>query len=289
MLEKNSAKKSEVRVGLVQMEMSANRDENLKKAIAGIRDLAERGAQIVCLSELFLSRYFCQSKDDSFFNLSEPIPGLSTDLLMQVAKETGVVIIASLYEKFESKHFNTAVVIDADGSFLGIYRKMHIPNDPEHGYGETYYFDAGDLGFKVFETKFGRVAPMICWDQWFPEGARIAASHGAQILFYPTAIGWNEKVDPPAIQEAEHEAWQTVQRSHSIANNVFTVAVNRTGKEDDLTFWGTSFVSDPYGRFIGKASVEKPENLLVTCDLNLIDSMRKDWPFMDARRVRYDA
>ena len=280
-------KKNSVQVGLVQMSMSSSREENLEKALVAIRELAGRGAHVVCLSELFLSRYFCQTKDDSYFTLAEPIPSSTTEILSRVAKETGVVLVASLYEKADTKHFNTAVVFDADGALLGMYRKMHIPNDPEHGYGETYYFDAGDLGFKVFETKAGRIAPMICWDQWFPEGARVAASKGAQILFYPTAIGWNE-IDTEPIREAEHEAWQTIQRSHSIANNVFTVAVNRTGKEDDLTFWGTSFVSDPYGRVISKASVGNSENLLVTCDLDTIDSVRKDWPFMDARRIRYD-
>ncbi len=282
MTEKNNL----VNVGLVQMSMSASREENLEKALASIRDLAARGANIVSVSELFLSRYFCQKKDASFFALAEPIPSATSDTLSQAARESGVVLVASLYEKTNDKHFNTTIVIDADGTLLGKYRKMHIPNDPEHGYGETYYFDAGDLGVQVFKTKFGVIAPMICWDQWFPEGARIAASKGAQILFYPTAIGWNE-IDSPQVREAEHEAWQTIQKSHSIANNVFTVAINRTGKEDDLTFWGTSFVSDPYGRVLQKASVDKTENLLVSCDLSVIDSVRKDWPFMDSRRIPY--
>lgn len=275
-----------VTLGLVQMAMSDDREANFAKAEAAIKDMAHKGAQIVSVSELFLSPYFCQTKDDTFFSLAEEVPGPGTQVFSRIAKETGVVIIGSLYEKAEGRRFNTAVVFDVDGAFLGKYRKLHIPDDPEHGYSETYYFEKGDMGVQVFDTKFAKIAPMICWDQWFPEIARIAASKGAQILFYPTAIGWSEHVDPKPIQGAEHEAWQTIQRSHSIANGVFVAAVNRVGVEDELNFWGTSFVSDPFGRFVARASADKEENLLAACDLSLIDTMRRDWPFLDSRRYR---
>jgi len=273
-----------VTVGLIQMKIAEAQVDNLAKTIDAVRALAKKGAQIISTSELFLSRYFCQKKDDRFFSLAEAIPGPTTNAFSLVAREMGVVIVVSVFEKAGTKYFNTAAVIDADGTLLGTYRKMHIPDDPEHGYGEATYFSSGDLGVRVFETKYARIAPMICWDQWFPEGARIAASEGAQILFYPTAIGWH-KNDSKPIRAAEHDAWQTVQRSHSIANNIFTVAVNRVGVEDDLRFWGTSFVSDPYGRVIAKGSTKGEKNIIVKCDLGLIEAMRKDWPFLDSRKI----
>jgi N-carbamoylputrescine amidase len=280
--------KRTVKIGIVQMSMSDSREENKAKAIRSARALAADGAQIICFSELFLGPYFCQTKDEKFFDLAEVIPGNTSEEFSALAKELGAVIIASLYEHADGKRFNTAIVCDADGTYLGKYRKMHIPDDPAHGFGETFYFEHGDLGFKVFDTRFGKIAPMICWDQWFPEGARIAAASGAEILFYPTAIGWNDVVDPKPIQEAEHEAWQTIQRSHAIANGVFVVAVNRIGTEGDLRFWGTSFVSDPYGRFVAKFSHDEEESRIVSIELPLIDEMRSSWPFLECRRVRYD-
>jgi N-carbamoylputrescine amidase len=273
-----------MKVGLVQMHCTSNREENLKKAFSSIRETASKGAQIVCLPELFCSEYFCQTRNDRFFSLAETIPGPSTDLLGKLAKELGISILASLYEKTaENKYFNTTAVIGKDGALSGVYRKMHIPDDPANGYDEAYYFSNGDLGIKVFDLSEAKVAPMVCWDQWFPEGARMSAVQGAQILFYPTAIGWPLK-DREELNRAEHDAWQIIQRSHAIANNVFVVAVNRVGLQDSLNFWGTSFVADPYGRVLAKASTDKEENLVVECDLSLINDMRKDWPFLDYRR-----
>ncbi len=271
----------EVKVGLIQMTCSDNPKENLDKTVLAIRDLVKQGAQIVSSSELPLSTYFCQTKDDSRFALAEAIPGPTTEKLSEVAKEGNVVILMSLFEKAEDgKCYNTVAVIDADGKYLGKYRKMHIPNDPEHGYDEAYYFAKGDMGYKVFDTKYAKVAPMICYDQWFPEGARLAAVQGAQIIFYPTAIGWPQ-TDRAELNVAEHEAWQVIQRSHAIANNVFVCPINRVGLEGGLKFWGTSFVCDPYGRVIAKADSESETNLIATCDLSVTDEMRKDWPFLN--------
>ncbi len=275
----------EVKVGLIQMTCSDVPRENLDKIIAGIRDLAGRGAQIISTSELPSSKYFCQTKDDSRFALAEAIPGPTTEKLSKVAAEGDVVILMSLFEKADDgKFYNTVAVIDADGKYLGKYRKMHIPDDPENGYDEAYYFAKGDEGYKVFDTKYAKIAPMICYDQWFPEGARLAAAQGAQILFYPTAIGWPQK-DRKELNAAEHEAWQIMQRSHAIANNVFVCPINRVGVEGALKFWGTSFVSDPYGRVIAKADTESETNLLATCDLFVTDEMRKDWPFLKQYEV----
>lgn len=286
----------EVKVGLIQMTCSDNSSENLDKIIVAIRDLAKRGAQIISTSELPLSTYFCQSKDDARFALAEPIPGPSTDKISPLAAELNAVVLLSLFEKSDDgKFYNTVAVIDADGKYLGKYRKMHIPNDPANGYDEAYYFAKGDEGFKVFETKFSRIAPMICYDQWFPEGARVAAAKGAQILFYPTAIGWPQ-VQREELNKAEHEAWQIMHRSHAIANNVFVCAINRVGLEGGLKFWGTSFVSDPYGRVLeltgnngeslSTGGSEDENNLLATCDLAVTDEMRKDWPFLDQRVIK---
>lgn len=274
-------------IGLVQMKCAELPAENLAKAIAGIKDCAKKGAQMVALPELFLAPYFCQGeKDDKWFETAEPIPGPTTKALGKVARETKTVLIVPLFEKTaEGKYFNSIAVLGPDGKMIGVYHKMHIPSLPPDLYAENYYFEKGDLGFQVFKTPYGRLAPMICYDQWFPEGARIAAAKGAQILFYPTAIGWPQ-TDRTDLNEAEYEAWQITQRSHGIDNNVFVAAVNRIGPEGDLKFWGTSFVSDPYGRVLAKASTDQEENLVVECDLTLIDKMREEWPFLDERRIQ---
>ena len=264
---------------------------NLEKAIQRVREAAAKGAQIVCLQELFRSQYFCQKEDAALFDLAEAIPGPSTDALRPVAKECGVVIVASLFERRAAGlYHNTAAVIDADGEFLGIYRKMHIPDDPL--FYEKYYFAPGDLGFKTFDTKFGRVAVLVCWDQWYPEGARLAALGGANILFYPTAIGWHpaEKAQYGA---AQRDAWRTIQRSHAIANGVFVAAVNRVGhegpKDGGLEFWGTSFVSDPFGVVLAEGSTGEEEILVVECDLARIEEVRRNWPFLRDRRIDHYA
>lgn len=258
-----------------------NPQENLANAILRVKKLAKRGAKIICLPELFLTEYFCQSRNKEFFWLAEKIPGGPTLIALQkVAKETGAVITTSIYEKAGAKKFfNTAAVIDADGKFLGKYRKMHIPDDSEHYYDEAHYFSKGDLGIKVFKTKYAAIATLICWDQWFPESARQAAKKGAQIIFYPTAIGFQPK-ENPVTAKAEHSAWQLIQRSHSIANNVFVAAANHVKKENKLNFWGTSFVSDPYGRVIAQAPSDREADIIAECDLSLIPQMRQDWPFL---------
>jgi N-carbamoylputrescine amidase len=278
-----------IKIGLVQMKCGGDSEANLQKAISGIVHAAARGAKIVCLPELFLSPYFCQGpKDKRHFNLAESIPGPTTGALGAIAKKHKLVIVCSLFEKNPTgKFFNSAAVIGTGGEILGVYHKMHIPSLPQDLYAENYYFEKGDKGFIVVNTPYGKIAPLICYDQWFPEAARIAAAKGAQILFYPTAIGW-PKTDRGDLQRAEHEAWQVIQRSHAIANNVFVAAVNRIGTEGNMKFWGTSFVSDPYGRVLAKASSEKEENLVVACDLSVIDEMRKDWPFLEERRIRIE-
>lgn len=274
-------------VGLVQMQCSTEPRDNMEKAVARIREAAARGAQLVCLPELFLTPYFCQTHDINLFNLAEPIPGPSTERLAVVAKECGAVVVASLFERrIEGVFHNTAVVIDADGSLMGVYRKMHIPHDPL--FFEKYYFRPGDLGFKVFPTRYGKVGTLVCWDQWFPEGARLTALKGAELLVYPTAIGWHprEKAD---FGKAQHEAWETIQRSHAIANGVFVAAVNRVGFEPSpgggLEFWGASFVSDPFGQVIQRGSHDKEELLIVPCDRRRIEDVRRNWPFLRDRRT----
>jgi len=275
-----------VTLGLVQMSCSQDPAVNMQKAVRGIREAAGRGAQIICLQELFRSRYFCQTEDHDFFRLAEAIPGPSTEVLGKLAAELGVVIVASLFEKrAEGLYHNTAAIIDADGRMLGKYRKMHIPDDPQ--YYEKFYFTPGDLGFRTWDTRFGRIGVLICWDQWYPEAARLTAMGGAQILFYPTAIGWlpAEKEEHGAQQQA---AWETIQRSHAIANGVFVCAVNRVGHEEGpaggLEFWGGSFVSDPGGRLIAKAGGGE-EVLTATLDLGKVDSSRTHWPFLRDRRI----
>ena len=276
---------SKVNVGLVQMGCSSDAKENLNKAILGIREAAAKGANIVCLQELFTSLYFCDVEDYENFKLAEAIPGATTDELSAIAKETGVVIIASLFEKrAQGLYHNTTAVIDADGSYLGKYRKMHIPDDP--AYFEKFYFTPGDLGYKVFETKFAKIGVLICWDQWYPEAARLTSLMGAEILFYPTAIGWATSQDEPTNTE-QYNAWQTIQRSHAIANGVHVVSVNRVGFEQEgaMKFWGGSFVSNPFGTLLAKGSHEDEEVIVTEIDLDKTDSYRTHWPFLRDRRI----
>jgi N-carbamoylputrescine amidase len=276
---------SKVKVGLVQMSCSGNAASNMDKAIAGIKEAAGQGAKIVCLQELFTSLYFCDVEDYENFKLAEPIPGPSTDTLSAVAKELGVVIIASLFEKrAQGLYHNTTAVLDADGTYLGKYRKMHIPDDP--AYFEKFYFTPGDLGYKVFKTKFATIGVLICWDQWYPEAARLTALMGAEILFYPTAIGWATSQDA-ATNEEQYNAWQTIQRSHAVANGVHVVSVNRVGFEQDgaMKFWGGSFVSNPFGSLIVKATHDQEEVIVTELDLSKTDSYRTHWPFMRDRRI----
>jgi len=275
----------QLNIGLVQMSCSADGKANLEKAIAGVKDAASKGAQIVCLQELFTSLYFCDVEDYENFKLAEPIPGPTTDALSAIAKETGVVIIASLFEKrAQGLYHNTTAVLDADGSYLGKYRKMHIPDDP--AYYEKFYFTPGDLGYKIFKTKFANIGVLICWDQWYPEAARLTALMGAEILFYPTAIGWATSQDA-ATNEEQYNAWQTIQRSHAVANGVHVVSVNRVGFEQNgaMKFWGGSFVSNPFGTLLAKASHDQEEVMVVPVDLSKTDSYRTHWPFMRDRRI----
>ena len=282
------------KIGLVQMQMGPDPDANLESAIAHIRAAAKRGANIVCLPELFRAQYFCQREDIKLFDLAEPIPGPSTTRLAEVAREARVVIVASLFERrAPGLYHNTAVTLGQDGSIISVYRKMHIPDDPL--YYEKFYFTPGDLGFKAVDTAFGRVGTLVCWDQWYPEGARLTALQGAEVLFYPTAIGWH-----PAEKEefgaAQYDAWQTIQRAHAIANGVYVAGVNRVGHENGeirgnrasgpgLEFWGGSFLADPFGRIIAKASHEKEEILIGEIDLALLEDTRRNWPFLRDRRI----
>jgi N-carbamoylputrescine amidase len=276
-----------VAIGLVQMHSGEDTDHNLTNALEQVSRVAVQGAQIVCLPELFNAPYFCQEKDDRYFDLAEEVPGATTSLLGEAAKRHSIVVIASVYEKAEGKYYNTAIVVAPHG-LIGKYRKMHIPDDPTNHYDEAYYFAPGDLGFQTFQTQFAQVAPMVCFDQWFPEGARIAAVNGAQILFYPTAIGWPVNQTREDLNRAENNMWKIVQISHGIANNCFVVAVNRVGLDNKLQFWGSSFVSDPYGRVLAEAPTNAEANLVVSCDLALIDQKRRDWPFLDVRRIKYE-
>lgn len=281
------ALKNEVMVtlALIQMQCAASMVVNLKKAIEKIREAQKKGAQIISLSELFLSPYFCQVNDDRFFSLAEAIPGPTTEALSQLAKELKVVLVASLFEKDKNNYYNTAIVIDADGKLLGKYRKVHIPDDLQNHYSEMYYFKPGDLGIKPFETRYGKIGVLVCWDQWYPEAARTLALQGAKIIFYPTAIGWQVNQKSDAIANKEFEAWVTIQRSHAIANGVIVASANRTGLENHIEFWGGSFVCEPYGNILTQASHAKEEVLIAQCDLNQIDIYRKDWPFLTCRRT----
>jgi N-carbamoylputrescine amidase len=280
-------KASPFRIGLVQMSCGTDASSNVDKAVAKVREAAKMGAQIVCLQELFRTQYFCQREDAQIFDLAEPIPGPSSEIFARVAKEANVVVVASLFERRAAGiYHNTAAVIDADGSLVGLYRKMHIPDDPL--YYEKYYFTPGDLGFRVFSTRFGKVGTLVCWDQWYPEGARLTALQGADVLVYPTAIGWHPS-EKAEYGVSQHAAWETIQRSHAIANGIFVAAVNRVGhegpKDGGLEFWGGSFVADPSGVLLAKGSHDKEEVLVVECDPAKSESVRRNWPFLRDRRI----
>ncbi len=277
-----------VTLGLLQHACSAKPAENLKKTLALAEQAAKKGAKIICTQELFRSQYFCQAENHDYFKLAEPIPGPSTEAFQKIAKKYKVVIIASLFEKRASGlYHNTAVIIDADGSLLGIYRKMHIPDDPL--YYEKFYFTPGDTGFKAWQTKYGKIGVLICWDQWYPEGARLTALQGAEILFYPTAIGWHpgEKAEYGTNQ---HGAWETIQRAHAVANGCYVAVTNRIGVEtpeggDGIEFWGQSFIAGTSGQILKKGSVDQEEILLQEIDLEKVDVTRTHWPFLRDRRI----
>jgi N-carbamoylputrescine amidase len=282
------------RVGLVQMRCSSDPDENLKGAASRVREAASRGAQVICLPELFRTQYFCQREDAALFDLAEAVPGPTTEALAKVARETKAVVIASVFERRAAGiYHNTAVTLDSDGSIRGIYRKMHIPDDPL--YYEKFYFTPGDLGFKAFDTQYGRVGTLVCWDQWYPEGARLTALQGAHVLFYPTAIGWHP-AEKAEFGEIQHDAWRTIQRSHAIANGVYVAVVNRVGHETGnirgnqapgagLEFWGRSFLCDPFGKVLAEASHDREEILIGEVDLRALEEVRRNWPFLRDRRI----
>jgi N-carbamoylputrescine amidase len=278
---------SPFRVGLVQMTCSLDPGENLAKAIEQTREAASRGAQIVCLQELFRSQYFCREENAAHFNLAESIPGPTTGALGKIARELGIVIVASLFERrAPGLYHNTAVIVGTNGEILSLYRKMHIPDDPL--YFEKYYFTPGDLGFEAVDTPFARIAVLVCWDQWYPEGARIAALSGAEILFYPTAIGWHPS-EKEEFGASQLDAWRTIQRSHAIANGVYVAAANRTGyegpPESGLEFWGSSFIADPFGQLIVEASTSREQVLIAECSPARMEEVRRNWPFLRDRRI----
>jgi N-carbamoylputrescine amidase len=274
-----------VKVGIIQMACVQDKAANLQKAIEKIGEAVAKGAQIICLQELFTSLYFCDVEDYAQFGLAESIPGPATEALQAVARKNNIVIIASLFEKrAQGIYHNTAAVLDADGSYLGKYRKMHIPDDP--AFYEKFYFTPGDLGYKVFETKYAKIGVLICWDQWYPEAARITSLMGAEILFYPTAIGWSTSQDQETNDE-QYNAWLTIQRSHAVANGVHVVSVNRVGFEQAgaMKFWGGSFISNPFGRILYQAGHENEEVVVQELDTDKTDSYRTHWPFMRDRRI----
>ena len=279
---------SKVTLGLLQHACTADPKANLKKTLALTEEAAKKGAKIICTQELFRSQYFCQCEDHAYFDLAEKIPGASSAAFQKIAKKYGVVIVASIFEKRASGlYHNTAVIIDADGSLLGIYRKMHIPDDPL--FYEKFYFTPGDTGFRAWQTKYGKIGVLICWDQWYPEGARLTSLQGAEILFYPTAIGWHPK-EKSEHGVNQHGAWEIIQRSHAVANGCYVAAVNRIGLEqpiggDGLEFWGQSFVAGTSGQILAKASVNQEEILLVPIDLGKVDVTRTHWPFLRDRRI----
>lgn len=283
-------KSDKVNVSLIQMRCSNDTKENLDKVLSLIDEAVKEGAHIVSTQELFRSQYFCQVEDHDYFSLAESIPGPSTEALSKLAKARGIVIVGSLFEKrAPGLYHNTAVVLDADGSLLGSYRKMHIPDDPL--YLEKFYFTPGDLGFKAFDTRFGKIGVLVCWDQWYPEGARITALKGAQILFYPTAIGWHPS-EKEEYGERQHTSWETIQRAHGIANGVYVAVPNRVGHEvlkngpeAGIEFWGQSFFSDPSGRIIAKAGIADEQILTAEIDFSKIDIQRTHWPFLRDRRI----
>ena len=280
-MKNNETDVSTITVGLVQMACSSDVDKNLASAIESICAAAKKGAQIICLPELFLTQYFCQTEDTQNFSLAESLPGPTSETLSKLAKELEVVLIVPLFEKrTEGIYHNTALVIDADGSIAGTYRKMHIPDDP--CFFEKFYFTPGDTGFKSFPTRYGRVGVLICWDQWFPEAARLSTLSGAQFLFYPTAIGYQDEDAKESNQQIT--AWETIQKSHAISNGVFLGSVNRVARENALTFWGRSFICNPFGKVIGQADNE-PQIVIAQCSLPEIESVRQNWPFLRDRRV----
>ncbi len=274
-------------LGLIQMRCQPEPEANLERAVELVRQAAKQGAEIISLPELFRSLYFCQRTDPSLFDLAEPIPGPTTERLGKVAGEVGKVVVASIFERRSpGVYHNTAAVLDGDGQLAGIYRKMHIPDDPH--YYEKYYFTPGDTGFRAFDTRFGRIGVLICWDQWFPEAARLTALHGARVLVYPTAIGWHPR-EKAEFGEAQHQAWELIQQSHAVANGVYVAAINRVGHEGPadagLDFWGASFVADPFGRLLTRASHTGEEILIVPCDPKRIEDTRRHWPFLRDRRI----
>lgn len=275
--------KKQVTVALIQMSAAADPKANLAKAVARIGAAARKGAEIVCLQELFRSRYFPQSEHAKNFKLAETIPGPTTESLCRLAREREVVIVASIFERRSAGiYHNTAVVVDADGSIAGKYRKMHIPDDP--CYYEKFYFTPGDLGFPCFRTRYAKIGVLVCWDQWFPEAARLAALAGAEILFYPTAIGWLP-TEPKTVARAQQSAWELVQRGHAVANGVYVAAANRVGREGKLKFWGSSFVAGPFGEILARAGANREAILLASCDLSKVDETRESWPFLRDRRI----
>jgi N-carbamoylputrescine amidase len=272
-----------LRIALVQMSCEAEPQRNLDKALTRIGEAAARGAKVICLQELFRSRYFCQSEEARSFDLAEPIPGPTTEALGAIAAAHKVVVVGSIFERrTEGIYHNTAVVMDADGRLAGRYRKMHIPDDPH--YYEKFYFTPGDLDFTAHRTAHATVGALVCWDQWFPEAARLVALAGAQIVFYPTAIGW-ERGEVEPVRRRQLQAWETVQRGHAIANGMFVAVVNRVGAEDSLEFWGNSFVVDPFGEVIARAGGSAEEILVADCNLALIEETRRNWPFLRDRRI----
>jgi len=278
--------KTKVTIDLIQTACSADPDANLKKTLAAAQRAAKRGAEIICTQELFRSQYFCQTEDHVNFQLAEPIPGPTTKAFQKLAKENDVVVIASLFEKRASGvYHNTAAIIDADGSLLGVYRKMHIPDDPL--YYEKFYFTPGDLGFRAWQTRHGKIGVLVCWDQWYPEAARLTAMQGAEILFYPTAIGWHPAEKPE--HKKQHAAWEMIQCSHAIANGCYVAVPNRVGHEklsgDGIQFWGQSFVAGTSGEILAKAGLEIEETLIVELDLSKVDQTRTHWPFLRDRRI----
>ena len=284
-----SKKDQKFTIGLLQLAFSKDPGDNLKKAVSWIEKAAKKGAQVICLPELFRSQYFCQTEDIENFELAETIPGPATEEISKVAKANGVVVVVPLFEKRAvGVYHNSAAIINDEGELAGLYRKMHIPDDP--AFYEKFYFTPGDLGYKSFKTTFGNIGTLICWDQWYPEGARITALKGADVLFYPTAIGWHPH-EKEEHGKAQFESWQTIQRGHAIANGVYVAAVNRVGLEkqnDDsagIEFWGSSFVADPQGVIIAEASKDKEEILLAEIDISRIEYIRRNWPFLRDRRI----
>jgi N-carbamoylputrescine amidase len=285
-----TSSQAKFRAAAVQMKMTPDPAENLERALAKIGEAARAGADVVCLPELFRTPYFCQSEDSKIFDLAEPVPGPTTEAVAKAARAAGVVVIASVFERRAAGvYHNTAALLDADGALAGVYRKMHIPDDPL--YYEKYYFTPGDLGFRAFDTKVGKVGALVCWDQWYPEGARLTALGGAGILFYPTAIGWHPS-EREAEGAAQYDAWRTMQRAHAIANGVYVVACNRVGHEptpggrgDGIQFWGGSFIADPFGRVIAEAPHDAEAILVAECDPAKAEQTRRNWPFLRDRRI----